>query len=135
MEGAPRIARRGREAAEVDEHRGRYINTTGDGLLATFDGPARAVWCAQAMGRAVSTLGFEIGAGVHTGELELAGNDVRGIAVHIGARIAALSSASEVLTSQTVKDLTAGSGIQFEDLGDHELKGVPNRWRLYRVRD
>jgi class 3 adenylate cyclase len=119
---------------QIDEHRGSFINTTGDGILATFDGPARAVRCAQSIGRAVEALGLEIRAGVHTGEVELLGNgDVGGIAVHIGARIAAQAGGSEVLTSQTVKDLTAGSGLEFEDDGEHELKGVPDRWRLYRV--
>ena len=111
---------------------GRYIHTTGDGLLATFDGPARAVRCAQAIGEAVRSLGFEIRSGCHTGEIELAGDDVSGIAVHIGARVAALAGASEVLVSSTVKDLVAGAGLTFEDAGEHELKGVPDTWHLYR---
>jgi class 3 adenylate cyclase len=109
------------------------VDSTGDGLLATFDGPARAVRCAQAIGESVRDLGIEIRAGVHTGEVELDGATVRGIAVHIGARIAALGGPSEVLVSQTVKDLVAGSGLLFEDRGEHELKGVPDRWRLYGV--
>ena len=122
-----------RAKAEIERLRGTYIHTTGDGLLATFDGPARAVRCAQAIGRGLADLGFEIRAGCHTGEVELVGNDVQGIAVHIGARIAALADPSEVLVSGTVKDLTAGSGLTFEDAGEHELKGVPGPWPLFRV--
>ncbi len=122
-----------RARAEIERHRGRYVDSTGDGLLATFDGPARAVRCAQAIGSSVSDLGIKIRAGVHTGELELDGDAVRGIAVHIGARVAALGGPSEVLVSQTVKDLVAGSGLAFEDAGEHDLKGVPGRWHLYRV--
>jgi class 3 adenylate cyclase len=118
---------------EIEGHRGRYIDSTGDGLLATFDGPARAVRCAQALGAAVGELGLDIRAGCHTGEIELAGDRVRGLAVHIGARVGALAHAGEILVSATVKDLTAGSGLQFEDAGEHDLKGVPDRWRLYRV--
>ena len=119
--------------AEIERHRGRYVDSTGDGVFATFDGPARAVRCAQAIDAAVHDLGLRIRAGVHTGEVELDGDAVRGIAVHIGARVAAMAGPSEVLVSQTVKDLVAGSGLTFEDAGEHELKGVPDRWRLYRV--
>jgi class 3 adenylate cyclase len=122
-----------RARREIERHRGRYIESTGDGLLATFDGPARAVRCAEAIGEVVRDLGFEIRAGCHTGEVELTGDGVHGIAVHIGARVAALAGPSEVLVSSTVKDLVAGSGLTFEDAGDHELKGVPDRWHLYRV--
>ena len=122
-----------RARTEIERHRGRYVDSTGDGLLATFDGPARAVRCAQAIGASVRDLGIQIRAGVHTGEVELQGPAVRGIAVHIGARVAALSGPSEILVSQTVKDLVAGSGLTFEDAGEHELKGVPDRWQLYRV--
>ena len=118
---------------EIERFRGSFINSTGDGLLATFDGPARAVRCAQAIVESVRTLGIEIRAGCHTGEVELDGDDVRGIAVHIGARVAALAGPSEILVSSTVKDLTAGAGLVFEDAGEHELKGVPDRWHLYRV--
>ncbi len=118
---------------EVERHRGRLVQTTGDGMLATFDGPARAVRCARAIAEGVMPFGLEIRAGCHTGEIEPAGDDVRGIAVHIGARVAALAGPSEILVSQTVKDLVAGSGLVFEDRGEHELKGVPDRWRLYRV--
>jgi len=113
-------------------YRGREVDVAGDGFLATFDGPARAVRCARAIADAVKPLEIQIRAGVHTGEIELVGDDVRGIAVHIGARIAALASADEVLVSRTVKDLVAGSGLSFEDAGEHELKGVPERWQLYR---
>jgi len=114
-------------------YRGREIDVAGDGFLATFDGPARAIRFARAAIESVKPLGIEIRAGVHTGEIEVAGDDVRGIAVHVGARVGALASASEVLVSSTVKDLTAGSGLVFEGAGEHELKGVPDRWRLYRV--
>ncbi len=124
-----------RARREIERHRGRYVNSTGDGMLATFDGPARAVRCAQAIGDTVRELGLEVRAGCHTGEVELAGDDVRGIAVHIGARVAALAAPGQVLASSTVKDLVAGSGLAFEDAGEHELKGVPDRWRLYRVVD
>ena len=122
-----------RARAEIERHHGRFVTSTGDGLLATFDGPARAVRCAQAIGAAVADLAIQIRAGVHTGEVELEGDDVRGITVHIGARVAALGGPSEVLVSQTVKDLVAGSGLTFQEAGEHELKGVPDRWHLYRV--
>jgi class 3 adenylate cyclase len=123
--------RRARTA--IERFRGRYVNTTGDGMLATFDGPARAVRCARAIGEAVGDLDLEIRAGCHTGEVEVTGEGTHGIAVHIGARVAALAGPSEVLVSSTVKDLVAGSGLTFEDAGEHELKGVPDRWHLYRV--
>jgi len=119
---------------QLDRFRGRQIVSTGDGLLATFDGPARAIRCAQAIGAAVRDLGLDIRAGLHTGEIELDGSDVRGIAVHIGARIAALAGAGEVLVSSTVRDLVGGSGIEFDDRGPHPLKGVPDEWHLYSVR-
>jgi len=122
-----------RARSEVSRYGGRYVGSTGDGLFATFDGPARAVTCAQAIAQAVADLGIHIRSGVHTGEVELDGDDVRGIAVHIGARVAALAGPSDVLVTQTVKDLVAGSGLTFEDAGEHELKGVPDRWHLYRV--
>lgn len=124
-----------RARREIDRHRGRYVESTGDGVFATFDGPARAVRCAEAIGVAVRDLGFEIRAGCHTGEVELTGDGVRGIAVHVGARVAALAGPSEVLVSSMVKDLVAGSGLAFEDAGEHVLKGVPERWHLYRVVD
>lgn len=122
-----------RSRAEIERYRGRFVDSRGDGLFATFDGPARAVRCAQAIAAAIRPLGIEIRAGVHTGEVELVGERIQGIAVHIGARVAALAGPSEVWASSTVKDLTAGSGLTFEDQGEHELKGVPARWRLYRV--
>jgi class 3 adenylate cyclase len=124
-----------RTRAELSRFRGREIDTAGDGFVATFDGPARAVRCAQAIGSSVRDLGLEVRAGVHTGEIELANGDIRGIAVHIGARVAAIAGPNEVFVSSTVKDLVAGSGLAFEDVGEHELKGVPDRWHLYRVVD
>jgi class 3 adenylate cyclase len=120
-------------AHEVERHRGREINTTGDGMLATFDGPARAVRCAQAICEEVHSLGIEVRAGLHTGEIELRGADIGGIAVHIGQRVSALAGPGEVLVSSTVKDLVAGSGITFSDRGFHVLKGVPDEWRVFAV--
>ena len=117
--------------ALLTRYRGVEVKTIGDGFLATFDGPARAVKCAQAICEAVKPLGLEVRAGCHTGEIELLGADVGGIAVHIGARVGALAGPSEVLVSSTVKDLVAGSGLVFEDRGEHELKGVPEKWRVY----
>ena len=118
---------------EVERANGRFIQSTGDGLLATFDGPARAVRCAQAISDAVTSIGLTIRSGCHSGEIELDGDNIRGLAVHIGARVAAMAHSREILVSQTVKDLVAGSGINFEEAGEHELKGVPDRWHLYRV--
>jgi class 3 adenylate cyclase len=117
--------------AEMERYRGREIQTTGDGFLAVFDGPARAIRCAAAIRDAVHDLGLEVRSGLHTGEVELTDADVRGIAVHIGARIAALAGPGEILVSTTVKDLVIGSGISFKDRGVHALKGVPEEWRLY----
>jgi len=119
--------------ALIGRYRGQEVDTAGDGFLATFDGPARAIHCARAIVEAIRDLGLEIRAGLHTGECELMDGKVGGIAVHIGARVGALAGPSEVLVSQTVKDLVAGSGLVFEDAGEHELKGVPDRWHLYRV--
>ena len=119
--------------AMLARYRGNEVKTMGDGFLATFDGPARAVHCAQAVAEAVKQIGLDVRAGCHTGEIELLGADVGGIAVHIGARVAALAKPSEVLVSSTVKDLVAGSGLVFEDRGKHELKGVPDPWHLYGV--
>jgi class 3 adenylate cyclase len=112
----------GRE--EIGRHRGREVKATGDGFLASFDGPARAVRCAQAIARRVRELGLRVRAGVHTGECELRGEDLSGIAVHVGARVAALADPNEVLATRTVRDLVAGSGIVFEDRGEHVLKGL-----------
>jgi class 3 adenylate cyclase len=111
--------------------RGREVKSTGDGVLATFDGPARGVRCARAIVDQIRTLGLEIRAGLHTGECEIIGDDVGGIAVHIGARVAELAAAGEVLVSGTVKDLVAGSGLQFGDRGPQVLKGIPGEWRLF----
>jgi pimeloyl-ACP methyl ester carboxylesterase/class 3 adenylate cyclase len=117
----------------IARYRGTEVDTAGDGFYATFDGPAQAVKCARAIIEAVQPLGIQVRAGVHTGECERIDNKLGGLAVVIGARIGAAAAPSEVLTSQTVKDLTAGSGIVFEDRGEHALKGVPDRWRLYQV--
>jgi class 3 adenylate cyclase len=114
---------------------GVELDTAGDGFFATFDGPARGIACAQAIVASAAQQGLEVRAGLHTGECEREAGKLTGIAVHIGARIAALAQPGEVLVSRTVKDLVAGSGIGFEDRGDHELKGVPTEWRLYAVRD
>ena len=118
---------------ELDLHRGHEVDTAGDGFFATFDGPGRSVACARSIIERLRPLGIEIRAGIHTGECETIGEKVGGIAVHIAARVAALAGPSEILVSSTVKDLTAGSGITFEDAGERELKGIPDRWRLYRV--
>jgi class 3 adenylate cyclase len=118
---------------ELQRHRGQEVKTTGDGVLATFDGPARGIRCAQAIAEGVRPLGIEIRAGLHTGECEVMNGDVGGIAVHTGARVSSKAGPGEVLVSQTVKDLVAGSGIEFDDRGTHELKGVPGDWRLFAV--
>jgi class 3 adenylate cyclase/pimeloyl-ACP methyl ester carboxylesterase len=115
----------------VARFRGREVKQTGDGFLAAFDGPARAVQCGLAVSDAIRPLGVEIRAGVHTGECEQRGEDLGGIAVHIGARVAGLAGPGEVLVSRTVKDLVAGSGLRFDDRGEHTLKGVPDAWQLY----
>jgi class 3 adenylate cyclase len=118
----------------LDSFRGREIDTAGDGFFASFDGPARAIRCASAISQSVLDLGIEVRSGVHTGECEIRGDKLAGLAVHIGARIASEASAGQVLVSSTVKDLVAGSGIDFEDRGEHDLKGV-GTWRLYSVVD
>jgi class 3 adenylate cyclase len=109
------------------------VNTAGDGLLATFDGPARAIRCACSVRERVRALGLQVRCGLHTGECELVDDDVAGIAVHIGSRVAGLADPDEILVSSTVKDLVAGSGIKFGDRGAHSLKGVPDEWRLFAV--
>jgi pimeloyl-ACP methyl ester carboxylesterase len=119
---------------ELLRFRGREVDTAGDGFFATFDGPARAIRCACAIVEEVRDLGLAIRAGLHTGECEVADGKVAGIAVHTGARVAALARAGEVLVSSTVRDLVAGSGIQFSEQGAHELKGIPGEWRLFAVR-
>lgn len=117
----------------LTQYRGRKVASTGDGVLATFDGPARAVRCAEAIIAAVRPLGIELRAGLHAGEVEVRGRDIGGIAVHIGQRVSAMAGPGEVLVSRTVTDLVAGSGLEFEDRGEHELKGVPGSWQLYAV--
>ncbi len=119
--------------AEVGATRGRVVKSTGDGALAIFDGPARAISCARRLRRAMATLGLKIRAGLHCGEVEIRGDDIGGIAVHISARVMALAGPDEVLVSSTVKDIVAGSGITFADHGAHPLKGVEGEWRLYSV--
>ena len=116
---------------ELERYRGREVDTAGDGFFATFDGPARAIRSGKAIVESVRGLGLEVRAGLHTGEVELSGDAVRGIAVHTGARVAGFAEPGEVLVSQTVKDLVAGSGIEFEERGTRELKGIPGEWRLY----
>jgi class 3 adenylate cyclase len=116
---------------EIDRYRGTTVKSTGDGVLARFDGPARAVSCSLAIADAAPELGLEVRAGLHTGEIELRGDDIGGISAHIGARVAALAGPHEVLVSRTVRDLVAGSGLSFTDRGEHELKGVPDRWQIY----
>jgi class 3 adenylate cyclase len=125
----------GMPSLTVKESPRTEVDTAGDGFFATFDGPARAAKCARAIIEGVKSLGIEIRAGVHTGEVETIAGKIGGMGVVIGSRIGAKAQGSEVLASQTVKDLTAGSGLVFEDAGEHELKGVPERWHLYRVRE
>jgi class 3 adenylate cyclase len=120
-------------ARELERFRGRQVKTTGDGTLATFDGPARAVECARCISAAAGPLGLEGRAGLHTGEIEWRQGDVSGLAVHIAARVAAGAGAGEVRVTSTVKDLVAGSGIAFGDRGRHQLKGVPDPWTLFTV--
>ena len=119
---------------QVESFRGRVVKTLGDGTFATFDGPARAIRCAESICDVISAeLGLQVRTGVHTGECEAIGDDLGGMAVHIGSRVASSAQPCEVLLSGTVKDLVVGSGLAFEDAGEHELKGVPGAWRLYRV--
>ena len=117
----------------LQDYRGREISTAGDGFFASFEGPARAISCASALNTAMRPLNLQVRCGIHTGECELIGNDLAGIAVHIGARVAGLATPGEVLVSQTVRDLVAGSGLAFEDRGMHRLKGVPDEWRLFQA--
>ena len=118
---------------EVERFGGRVVKTTGDGVLATFDGPARAIRCARLLSNELSSEGVAIRAGLHTGEIEVRGDDVGGIAVHIGARVGAAAGPGEILVSRTVTDLVAGSGIAFANRGSHALKGVPEEWQLFAV--
>ena len=117
--------------SELEKFDGREVKSLGDGYLATFDGPARAIRCGRAIADGAGALGIDVRIGLHAGEVELAGDDVEGIAVHIAARVGALAGAGEVLVSSTVKDLVAGSGIGFDERGTHELKGIPDEWRLF----
>ena len=119
--------------AQLARFRGREVSTAGDGFLAMFDGPQRAIRCAMAIRGAVQALGIQVRAGLHTGECEVRGDGIGGIAVHIGARVSALAGANEVLVSSTLRDLVIGSGLEFEDRGAHQLKGVPGQWRLFAV--
>ena len=118
---------------ELLRYRGREVDSAGDGFLATFDGPARAIQCASAIVDGVGEFGLAVRAGLHTGECEIADGKVAGIAVHTGARVAAQANPGEVLVSSTVKDLVAGSGIAFDDRGSYELKGIPGEWRLFAL--
>jgi class 3 adenylate cyclase len=119
--------------AQLARFRGREVSTSGDGFLAMFDGPQRAIRCAMAIRDAVQTLGIDVRAGLHTGECEVRGNDIGGIAVHLGARVSALAGPNEVLVSSTLRDLVIGSGLEFEERGGHQLKGVPGEWHLFAV--
>jgi class 3 adenylate cyclase len=127
------VGHQGTVSTALERHNGRQIKSTGDGFLATFDGPARAVKCAREILDASERDGIRVRAGVHTGECEVMGDDIGGIAVHIAARVSALAGPSEVLVSRTVKDLVAGSGLGFEERGSHELKGVPDSWDIYEA--
>jgi class 3 adenylate cyclase len=119
--------------SQLARFRGREVNTSGDGFLAMFDGPQRAIRCAMAIRDAVQALGIEVRAGLHTGECEIRGDNIGGIGVHIGARVSAMAGANDVLVSSTLRDLVIGSGLEFEERGAHELKGVPGEWHLFAV--
>jgi class 3 adenylate cyclase len=120
---------------QLDRYRGREVGTRGDGFLATFDGPGRAIHCAFAIRDTIRVLGLEVRIGLHTGEIELRDDDVAGLAVHIGARVASSARPGQVLVSSAVPPLMAGSNLEFNDLGEHELKGVPGKWRLFAVQE
>jgi class 3 adenylate cyclase len=120
---------------QLSRFRGKEMDTAGDGFFATFDGPARAIQCGWAIRESLAELGLEIRSGPHAGECELVEHKLGGLAVHIGARVASQAQPGEVLVSSTVKDLVAGSGIEFEDRGLAKLKGVPDQWRLFAVRE
>jgi class 3 adenylate cyclase len=126
LEGYYRIVR-----SEIARYRGRETNTAGDGIMSSFDGPGRAIRCALAIAAAVRALGLEVRAGLHTGEVELMGDNIGGIAVHIASRVQAEAAAGEVMVSSTTRDLVAGSGIAFETRGVRELKGVPGEWSVF----
>jgi class 3 adenylate cyclase len=129
LDGHDRVVRE-----QIRLYRGRFINSTGDGVVVSFEGPARGIRCAQAMTETLATLGLEVRIGLHCGECEVRGDDLAGLAVHIAARVAAMAGPGEILVSGTVKDLVVGSGIEFEDHGEHELKGVPGPWKVFAVR-
>ena len=129
LDGHDRVVRE-----QIRLYRGREINTTGDGFVVSFDGPARGIRCAQAITESLTTFGLEVRIGLHCGECEVRGDDLAGLAVHIAARVGALAGPGQVLVSGTVKDLVAGSGIEFDGHGEHELKGVPGFWKLFAVR-
>jgi class 3 adenylate cyclase len=118
---------------QLERFGGKEVKTLGDGFMATFDGPARAVTCAQAVRDAAAQIGISVRAGVHTGEVEIRGDDIAGMAVHIAARVGSLAGPGQVLASRTVVDLIVGSGIEFSDGGEYELKGVPGTWKLFAV--
>jgi class 3 adenylate cyclase len=120
---------------ELERYRGEEVDTAGDGMFARFDGPARAISCARTVVELTRELGLDVRGGIHTGECELVDGKPAGLSVHVGARVCAQAGAGEVLVSGTVKDLVAGSGLAFEERGEHELKGVPGSWRLYAVAD
>ncbi|HZU79708.1 MAG TPA: adenylate/guanylate cyclase domain-containing protein, partial [Acidimicrobiales bacterium] len=119
---------------QLRRYHGREVNTTGDGFVASFDGPARAIRCARAISESVAALGIDLRMGLHTGECEVRGDDLGGLAVHIAARVGALAMPGEILVSGTVKDLVVGSGIEFVDRGEQALKGVPGTWKLFAVK-
>jgi class 3 adenylate cyclase len=119
--------------SQLARFRGREVSNTGDGFLAMFDGPQRAIRCAMSIRDAVQALGIEVRAGLHTGECQVRGDDIGGIGVHIGARVSALAGPNDVLVSSTLRDLVIGSGLEFDHRGDYELKGVPGQWRLFAV--
>lgn len=127
------VAHDGRSRRAIERHGGRVVKSTGDGVLATFEGPAQAVRGAQEIATSLGELELQIRSGVHVGEIETVGDDVTGVTVNVAARVASMAGPSEILVSSTVKDLTPGSGLTFQDVGEHELKGVPDQWRLYRV--
>jgi len=118
---------------QLERFRGREVKTMGDGFLATFDGPARAIACACAIRDAVSQVGLGVRAGLHTGEIEMTDSDVAGLAVHIGQRVSSVAKSGEVLVSRTVVDLVIGPGIQFSDRGEHDFRGVPGSWKIFAV--
>jgi class 3 adenylate cyclase len=122
-----------RSERAIERHGGCVVKSTGDGVLATFEGPAQAVRGVQEIASSLAELDLQIRAGIHVGEIETVGDDVTGVTVNIAARIASLAGPSEIFVSSTVKDLTPGSGLTFDDRGEHDLKGIPDRWHLFRV--